>query len=1176
MNFTGRFRLPHGVMASLAAATLGLLGACGSGGGGGGVFVVQSTIFGYDPITGNFDASGQQGEAPLIPLNMCVVFDFSDAITPATASQSSIVVQELDTTVTPPAPGPLAAATFSVSGKRLTICPLITFTDTNATFGWGNPSQQKTYQILFQIAPSPDVLTSVHGKLLSVRDRGPYVFKTSTQIFDQNPGAPVPSLRLLDHVTKATLPTAGAPFDPVPDVEITFDEPVIPSSAVDPGGVGTSPNIVIELDRDGNPGTDNVTNPGDRILLPGTYSLTETNTSATVLWTSLLTQIPTDLVGGCLYVVTVIGRVSDLSGNTLRSTTNPGANDVFTFTTSPGPSTRTLTPVIETFDTQARNDLTVTSAKWGTVFTGFLTPGIGGGTGVDGSFDPANPAFQTSPPSGVTVNVPNKTVSMSTETVAVTQRQYEFTSYKVPSGWTVTATGRFPLLIQCSGNVTVTGTMNLSGAPGVVIADGTVAGGAAGAAKLGGAGGGRGGATTDSAGASTFFTTKGGAPFGYGKLAFGAAGIVSQGVSSRNTALDTANFTLTDANFAATLDGLNAIAATLWIQPNVGSDDYRFERFHAAFKVESIGVSVSGEVKVVSNANDPNYRGELSQETANPWLESDGSGGLRAPLLSEKFDAYVIGELVGFPGGSLFDLDLDGAADDAAKFRSGAGSDPQSVVQTFLTLGHSGGGGGGGASTAGENGSDDPTVANGPGFFGGTGNVGGAGGAAGPTATLLARISADTFRVTTPALPARPLFDDGTGNPDPSFVGQLVNPNVNQGNVFRIASVNDVDEVTIVPVTTSAGTTINLNNTSMTPGNTVRVTPPYNAGGTGGGGAGVHCAGSSKTPASHYGHPGLTDVVGGKQNDQGAGNTAAFYDDDGGATTQDGLEDTSPSGEAIFALPRWSPGGGGGAGGGVVEIVAAGNIDVAASAQILVEGGEGGRSDLAGVTAASGGGGGAGGTIFLGAGGTLSAAGGAKLSCAGGLGGAQGFGIEGGDGAAGRIRLENALGNLLVGNFAGVGTPPITLEHLGLFPGGGNSIAQSTFFPIGALSPHYTKVVVNYRALKNGTTVINGTYVVLRDGTIDPTTTLDPPPFSVRVSTTSADPNGFADAAAATAFADPHVTTSGTPLSAYDGKPYLRFRLVLGDATTPIVIGLDSYSDVRIDAVELHGETVKP
>ena len=90
MNPTGRTRLPHGLrgphgmMAALAAATLCLLAACGAGGGGGGVFVVKSTIFGYDPITGNFDASGQQGEAPLIPLNMCVVFDFSDAITAAT------------------------------------------------------------------------------------------------------------------------------------------------------------------------------------------------------------------------------------------------------------------------------------------------------------------------------------------------------------------------------------------------------------------------------------------------------------------------------------------------------------------------------------------------------------------------------------------------------------------------------------------------------------------------------------------------------------------------------------------------------------------------------------------------------------------------------------------------------------------------------------------------------------------------------------------------------------------------------------------------------------------------------------------------------------------------------------------------------------------------------------
>jgi len=1163
MNPTGTTRRSAGWMAGAAGAALMVLAACGSGGGSGGSFVVTSTIFGYDPFTGNFNASGQQGEPPLIPLNMCVVFNFSSPISPGSANATSIVVQEL-TSLNPPTPGPLAAATFTVTGSRLTICPLITFTDTNATFGWGSQSQKKIYQILFQVAPSTTVVRSSGGKAISASDRGPYLFQTSTQIFDKKPGAPVPTMRLLDPVSGAQLPTVDTPFDPVPLVEIKFDEPVIPSTAVDPGGVGTSSNIHIELDTDNDAAT-----TADRILIPGFYTLTETDVDATVLWTSLLAELPTaqnppDATNGCLYVITVDGTVQDLSGNDkVSETKNANARDVFTFRTLPGPSTSPVDPFVEPFDDQANSDLTVTSASWGNAFAGFLTPGIGGGTGADGLFDPTDAGFLANPPSGVSINNPARIITMNTESLVTpgTQRLFEFTTLRVPGNWTVIATGRFPLSIQMTGSATFSGIFNISGAAGAVYVAGAVTGGAGGASTLNGAAGGRGGATTDSAGVDTFFPGKGGAPVGYGKLAFGGSSAANQGASGRSTALDNANFTLTDSTFAANLGGLGI--ANLWIQPNLGADDFRFERYHTAFKVTGIA---AGVVTVVSDPNDPLYRGELSQETTNPWLEDDGTGGFRAPLLTELFDSYVIGELRGLAGSALFDLDLDGNANDTVKASAGTGSEPQAVTQTFLTLGRSGGGGGGGASTAGSKGQDDPTVANGPGAFGGTGFVGAPGGAAGPSGILLQRVDSDTLRVTTP------LFDDGTGNPDPGFEGHLINPNIGQGNTFRIESVDAVDTVTIARISTATGLLIDLSNTVMLPGNTVRVTPPYDAGGTGGGGAGVHCAGSSKTPAGHQGHPDLSDP----RNQNGAANTAGFFDDDGGIAppnqVQDGLEDTNPSGEAIFTLPRWVPGGGGGAGGGSARIVAAGNIDVTASGQLLSDGGEGGRSDLAGASAASGGGGGAGGTIFLGAGGTLSAAVGARISCAGGIGGAQGFGVEGGAGAPGRIRLENANGNLVAANFSGVGTPAITAEHLGIFPGGGDSVAQSIFVAVGALVPTYQRLVVNYTALKDNAP-FTGVYIVLPDGTVDPASSLVVPPFDLRVSAAPSDPaTGFVDATGATPFADPTIT----PMQNYNGLPFIRFRIVLGDASTPINLGGSDYTEIRIDDIEFNADSVKP
>ena len=1151
-----------GLAGGLAGIALAALAACGPGGGGGGALSVKSTIFGYDPFTGNFDASGEQGQAPLIPLNMCVVFDFSDDIKTSSVGSQSILIQELDTSVTPPAAGPLAAATFQVAGNRITICPLITFTSTNATFGWGSQSAEKTYQILFQVAPSTSIVTSIHGKAVSARDRGPYLFKTSKQIFDQKAGAPIPTVRLLDPtsgaaiVTLANTTAPNIPFDPVPNIEVKFDEPVTPFTAVDPSGNGTSDNIHIELDRDGNLATN------DRVIIPGTFVLTETSADATVLWTSLIKELPTDLTNGCVYVVTIDGTVQDLSGNDkVSQTNNPGANDTFTFSTVPGASTLPVTPPLtEPFTVQTQNDLTATSAKWGTSIAGFLTAGIGGGTGADGAFDPNRSTFQSAPPAGVTVDVPNKKVTLSTVSGAV-QRQYEFTSFLIPVGWTVVATGKFPLNLQCTGSATLNGSLDISGADGAFYATGAVVGGTAGAAAVGGAAGGRGGATTDASNVDTFFPNKGGAPVSYAKLACGTSGATNQGLSGRSTNLDTAAFTLTDSNFATSLNGL--VTTNLWVQPNVGLDDYRFERYHTAFKVASIA---SGVVTVISNTADASYRGELSQETSNPYLESDGSGGFRTPLLSEKFDAYVIGELRGLSGSNTFDLDLDGVANNVAKTNAGIGSEPQSVTQTFLTLGHSGGGGGGGGIVAaGAKGDDDPTVASGAGSFGGTGFEGSAGGVAAPTGLVAQRVDSDTIRLSTA------VFDNGSGSADATFAGHLINPNVNQGNVFTIVSVDAVDTVTIAPITTSSGAVINLNNTTISVGNTARITPPYAAGGTGGGGAGVHCAGSSKTPANHSGHPAVND-----SRQKNPGTTVGFYDDDSDAAqTQDGLEDTV-GGDAIFALPRWIPGGGGGAGGGAVRLVAAGNVDITAVGQILAEGGEGGRSDLAGLTAASGGGGGAGGTVFVGAGGTISVAQGGKLSAAGGLGGSQGFGIKGGDGGAGRIRLENALGNLQPINFLGATVPATTVESLGLFPGGGKSIAQSLFVPTGALSPQYQKIVITYTTKENGVT-ISANYTVTRTGTVDPASTLTVPPFSVLISATAADAvTGLANTAVATVFKDPIVANAGTAISNYDTKAYVRFRVVLNDPTVPLSIGGKLYTDIRIDQFELDVDSVKP
>src|SRR5262249_15757197 len=97
MNSTPAIRPHGGRLIGLAAIAIGPLSSCGGGGGGASDLKVKSTIFGFDPFTGGFDASGQQGEAPLIPVNMSVVFDFTTNLVPSSCSSASITVQEIDT-----------------------------------------------------------------------------------------------------------------------------------------------------------------------------------------------------------------------------------------------------------------------------------------------------------------------------------------------------------------------------------------------------------------------------------------------------------------------------------------------------------------------------------------------------------------------------------------------------------------------------------------------------------------------------------------------------------------------------------------------------------------------------------------------------------------------------------------------------------------------------------------------------------------------------------------------------------------------------------------------------------------------------------------------------------------------------------------------------------------------
>jgi hypothetical protein len=101
------------------------------------------------------------------------------------------------------------------------------------------------------------------------------------------------------------------------------------------------------------------------------------------------------------------------------------------------------------------------------------------GSGRDGAF--SDGPTQT----GITVAGANITVDTSVKSI------YEFTSFALTAGHTLTATGSSPLIIRVRGSSTIAGTLRLDGATGTAATAG--APGAGGAAGAGGGSGGLGG-----------------------------------------------------------------------------------------------------------------------------------------------------------------------------------------------------------------------------------------------------------------------------------------------------------------------------------------------------------------------------------------------------------------------------------------------------------------------------------------------------------------------------------------------------------------------------------------------------------------------------------------------------------------------------------------------------------
>ncbi|MBI4833353.1 MAG: hypothetical protein HY811_00835 [Planctomycetes bacterium] len=151
----------------------------------------------------------------------------------------------------------------------------------------------------------------------------------------------------------------------------------------------------------------------------------------------------------CAFVVPSLASLAPMGGNlyadSWSQTTFPAGTGVFTSTQ----------PANGNADATLSNAFNVDS-----------------GTGADGAFDSST--YNGSSIAGISGTAPNITINTSNATKLGT---YNFTTFTIAAGHTVTANGTNFLIIKATGNVTISGTLNGSGSNGQ---DGSTTGQAAG------------------------------------------------------------------------------------------------------------------------------------------------------------------------------------------------------------------------------------------------------------------------------------------------------------------------------------------------------------------------------------------------------------------------------------------------------------------------------------------------------------------------------------------------------------------------------------------------------------------------------------------------------------------------------------------------------------------------
>ncbi len=364
----------------------------------------------------------------LIATNQDIVFPFNDAVDPSTVSFTSISVVEINNGSTPP-------GEFLVQGRKVIFRPALIENEAGIQFGF---QEGAIYRITVFASPESNVVKSVIGR----PNLTPITCSIQTAgIIDLVPGRP--RVTFTPNLTK---PPTTNDFD----VVMVFNDLMQKDQLVD-SATGSSPSVSVRVVDDSQATT-------VEVAIPGTYSIEfDQNRLLTELTFRPLAPFPSGANGLRQLRIDFSSQIADIADNFLS---NPGSNLVPLPTSGSAPGS-----FVETFDDSLMLDGAASTASLWSANPGALDSGYdtvaglhrGGGSGILGTFAPTEDfSFSTDSMAMVTI---------TGETVTITDGVFMFDRVHIPDGVTVTAAGPNPLRLFCRGECLVEGVLDLSGAP---------------------------------------------------------------------------------------------------------------------------------------------------------------------------------------------------------------------------------------------------------------------------------------------------------------------------------------------------------------------------------------------------------------------------------------------------------------------------------------------------------------------------------------------------------------------------------------------------------------------------------------------------------------------------------------------------------------------------------------